>query len=270
MQAYTKTVGVRLLDVPQHLDREYTYYVPQTLWLSLAVGDFVLVPFGGANKKHSALVTSVSETEDYSKLKPILAQINTSLSLDEEMMALIRFLCDRTLCTMGDAVRRLIPAAAFAKSDEYFSVNKEALTSDKKLNTKATLILDFITAHEPVREERIEKEFGPEVRPILRRLVSEGLLSADTVIKESVGASEDIVFPVSNPDTSVLLKPRTPETHRRLWNRICNESSIAAQNLIDEGYKPAQIKALEKKGLLTVAKKEVLRTQDKLLRSLVR
>ena len=40
MQAYTKTVGVRLLDVPQHLDREYTYYVPQTLWLSLAVGDF--------------------------------------------------------------------------------------------------------------------------------------------------------------------------------------------------------------------------------------
>ena len=259
MQAYTKTVGVRLLDVPQHLDREYTYYVPQTLWLSLAVGDFVLVPFGGANKKHSALVTSVSETEDYSKLKPIIAQINTSLSLDEEMMALIRFLCDRTLCTMGDAVRRLIPAAAFAKSDEYFSVNTEALSSDRTLNTKATLIFDFIRAHEPVREERIEKEFGPEVRPILRRLVTEGLLNTDTVIKESEGASEDIVTPIPNADTSVLMKPRTPETHRRLWTRLCNESGIAAQALIDEGFKPAQIKALEKKGLLTITKKEVLR-----------
>ena len=112
MQAYTKTVGVRLLDVPQHLDREYTYYVPQTLWLSLAVGDFVLVPFGAANKKHSALVTSISETEDYSKLKPILAQINASLSLDDEMMSLVRFLCDRTLCTMGDAVHAMIPAGA--------------------------------------------------------------------------------------------------------------------------------------------------------------
>ena len=259
MQAYTKTVGVRLLDVPQHLDREYTYYVPQTLWLSLAVGDFVLVPFGGANKKHSALVTSVSETEDYSKLKPIIAQINASLSLDEEMMALVRFLCDRTLCSMGDAVRRLIPAAAFAKSDEYFSVNKEAFTPDRKLNTKATLIFGFIAAHEPVREERIEKEFGPEARPILRRLVSEGLLNTDTIIKESEGASEDIVFPVQNADTSVLMKPRTPETHRRLWDRICNESGIAAQTLIDEGFKSAQIKALEKKGLLTVTKKEVLR-----------
>jgi primosomal protein N' (replication factor Y) len=259
MQDYTKTVGVRLLDVPQHLDREYTYYVPQTLWLSLAVGDFVLVPFGGANKKHTALVTSVSETEDYSKLKPILAQINASLSLNEEMMALIHFLCDRTLCTMGDAVRRLIPADAFARSDEYFSISKEASVSEKKLNTKATLIFGFIAAHEPVREERIEKEFGAEVRPILRRLLADGILITDTVIKESEGASEDIVAPIPDADTSVLLKPRTPETHRRLWNRVCNEHSLAAQTLIDEGFKPAQIKALEKKGLLSVTKKEVLR-----------
>lgn len=259
MQDYTKTVGVRLLDVPQHLDREYTYYVPQTLWLSLAVGDFVLVPFGGANKKHTALVTSVSETEDYSKLKPILAQINASLSLNEEMMALIHFLCDRTLCTMGDAVRRLIPADAFARSDEYFSISKEASVSEKKLNTKATLIFGFIAAHEPVREERIEKEFGAEVRPILRRLLADGILITDTVIKESEGASEDIVAPIPDADTSILLKPRTPETHRRLWNRVCNEHSLAAQTLIDEGFKPAQIKALEKKGLLSVTKKEVLR-----------
>ena len=259
MEAYTNTVGVRLLDVPQYLDREYTYYVPQTLWLSLSVGDFVLVPFGAANKKHSALVTSVSETDDYSKLKPILAQINTSLSLDGEMMALVRFLCDRTLCTMSDAVRRLIPADAFARSDEYFSVNKEALSEGKKLNTKGALIFDFIAAHEPVREERIEKEFGTEVRPVLRRLLADGLLNADTVIKESQGASEDIVFPNAGADTSVLMKPRTPETHRRLWNRICNEQSVPAQTLIDEGFKSAQIKALEKKGLLSIAKKEVLR-----------
>jgi primosomal protein N' (replication factor Y) len=79
------------------------------------------------------------------------------------------------------------------------------------------------------------------------------------VIKESEGASEDIVSPIPDADTSVLLKPRTPETHRRLWNRVCNEHSLAAQTLIDEGFKPAQIKALEKKGLLSVTKKEVLR-----------
>ena len=259
MSAHTKTVGVRLLDVLPQIDREYTYYVPQTLWLSLAVGDFVLVPFGSANKKHSALVTSVSETDDYSRLKPVLAQINASLSLNEEMMALVRFLCDRTLCTMGDAVRRLIPADAFAKSDEYFSVNREALTPERKLNAKGSMVLDFIAAHEPVREERLAKEFGEEVRPTLRRLLADDFLIADTVIKESDGASENIVFPIPNADTSVLLKSKTAESHRRLWNRICNEKNIPAQTLIDEGFKSAQIKALVKKGLITVEKREVLR-----------
>lgn len=67
------------------------------------VGEFVLVPFGGANKKHCALVTSIGETEDFSRLKPVLSPINEQLALNEEMMALVRFLCDRTLCTVGDA-----------------------------------------------------------------------------------------------------------------------------------------------------------------------
>ena len=74
MDAYTNTVGVRLLDLPFHLDREYSYYVPDTLCFSPAVGDFAVVPFGGANKKHIALITSVGKTNDYGKLKPVLAQ----------------------------------------------------------------------------------------------------------------------------------------------------------------------------------------------------
>ena len=86
MEAYTNTVGVRLLDLPLHLDREYSYYVPETLCFSPVVGDFAVVPFGGANKKHIALITSVGKTNDYGKLKPILTQINRSLSLSEENM----------------------------------------------------------------------------------------------------------------------------------------------------------------------------------------
>ena len=116
MEAYVRTLGVRLLDVPYHLDIEYTYYVPENITAEFTVGEFVLVPFGGANKKHCSLVTSIGETEDFSRLKPVLSPINEQLALNEEMMALVRFLCDRTLCTVGDAVRRLIPAGAFERA----------------------------------------------------------------------------------------------------------------------------------------------------------
>ena len=67
MEAYVGTLGVHLLDIPHHLDIEYTYYIPETIDGDIPVGAFVLVPFGGANKKLVALVTSVGKTDDYSR-----------------------------------------------------------------------------------------------------------------------------------------------------------------------------------------------------------
>lgn len=261
MEAYTKTVGVRLLDIPYHLDREYTYYVPATLWAEPSPGGFVLVPFGGANKKHTALITSLGETDDYEKLKPVLALINEPLTLTEEMMALVRFLVDRTLCSFGDAVRRLIPADAFARADEYYSLREtHALpTSAGGLNEKSAKIVDFLSARSAVRAERIEKEFGAEVRPILRKLVADGYVTVDTVIKEAGGASEEIAVLAKDADTLVLSRPRTPESHRLLYARIAEAERIPVEHLLADGYKSAQIKALCKKGLITLEKKEIIR-----------
>lgn len=259
MDAYTKTVGVHLLDIPYHLDREYTYYVPETLCFSPSVGEFVLVPFGGANKKHTALITSVGQTDDYGKLKPVIAVINENLALTEEMMALVRFLLDRTLCSFGDAVRRLIPADAFAKANEYYSAELSALKEELSLNAKAETVFLFIAAHSPLRAERLEKEFGEEIRPTVRKLISEGLVTVDTVIKETKGASEEFAVPIEGADTAILAKPRTPESHRHLYAHIAENGRIPVATLLEEGYKTAQIKALEKKGLIILEKKEVIR-----------
>ena len=259
MDAYTNTVGVRLLDLPFHLDREYSYYVPDTLCFTPAVGDFAVVPFGGANKKHIALITSVGKTNDYGKLKPVLAQINRSLSLTEEMMEILRFICGRTLCTMGDAVRRLIPADAFAKATEFFSPNPIDAQTRDSLSVRMKTVFAFIEAHAPVREERLIKEFGAEISPVLRRLSAEGHVSSELTIKENSGASKEMIYPIPGADTGILLKPRTPESHRALFSRICEEEIISSQTLISEGYTAAQIKALTKKGLIRVEKKEHLR-----------
>ena len=262
MEAYTKTVGVRLLDIPYHLDKEYTYYVPQTLCLQPRTGAFVLVPFGGANKKHTALVTSVGETEDYERLKPVLAPISDQLALTEEMMALVRFLVDRTLCTYGDAVRRLIPADAFARADEYYTARKpHELPADgeKTLNEKSARLFAFISSRSSVRTERLEKEFGTDIRPVLRKLLSDGYITADTVIKEAGGASEEIAVVIPTADTSVLMKPRTPEAQKTLYARIADAERIPVSALLADGYKSAQIKALCTKGLITLEKKEVIR-----------
>lgn len=261
MEAYVRTLGVRLLDVPYHLDIEYTYYVPENITAEFTVGEFVLVPFGGANKKHCSLVTSIGETEDFSRLKPVLSPINEQLALNEEMMALVRFLCDRTLCTVGDAVRRLIPAGAFERADEYYFAASK--TEEFSLNAKAAAIHAFIAQHAPTSAARLEKEFGEDVRPALKTLLSEGYVTADTRIKEARGATEEIAAPKEGADPASLTKPRTPEAYRRLYAEISENGSIPTKALIEAGYKPAHIKALEKRGLITLTKTEVLRNHYK-------
>lgn len=257
MEAYTKTVGVHVLDVPYHLDIEYTYYVPESMSTDFAIGGFVLVPFGGANKKLCALITSIGETNDYSRLKPVLSAINEPLSLSGEMMALVAFLCDRTLCTVGDAVRRLIPADAFARADEIFFASE--LPDDAAINVKAAAIHAFIAEHAPVTAARLEKQFGEDVRPVLKSLLAAGYITADTIIKEARGAVEEFAAVIDGADTTVLTKPRTPEAQRRLYAEIAEAGRIRTRLLIEAGYKTTHLKALEKKGLITLEKEELLR-----------
>ncbi len=258
MEAYVTTLGVHLLDILYHLDIEYTYYVPETLGGEYTVGQFVLVPFGGANKRHTALVTSVGKTDDYSKLKPILSVINETLALDSEMMALVNFLCDRTLCTVGDAVRRLIPADAFCRADECYSAIPDAMP-DKSINEKTRSLFEFIQSHKSPTRKRIEKDFGADIRAALKVLLDKKLITADTVIRESHGATEDIISLNPDGDSTVLLRPRTPEVQRKLFAEISEMDTVPQSTLTEMGYPTAAIKALEKKGLILIEKHEVIR-----------
>ncbi len=252
-----RTLGVHLTDLPYHLDIEYTYYVPETIEGEIPVGAFVLVPFGGANRRMTALVTSVSTTDDYSKLKPIISPINETLTLTRDMMGLVHFLAERTLSSYGDAVRRLIPAAAFEKADEvYFPTEKPRPDT---WDPRTADIYNAVFQHAPLRADKLQKTFGDDIRPILRMLIREGYVTADTVMREAKGATEE--FAVLDPagDAVILSRPRTPEAHRNLYAEIAEHTRLPAKVLFEMGYKQAQLKALEKKGLIRLVKEERIR-----------
>ncbi len=257
------TLGVHILDVPYPLDVEYTYYVPDTLEPSFRVGEFVLVPFGGANKKLCALVTSIGDAgtlsaEERAKLKPVLALVNEPLALDDEMLALVAFLRDRTLCSYGDAVRRLIPADAFARASEVYSA-AEPPDEMPALNAKASAIYSYLREHSPASAEKMEAEFGADVRKVLRTFLSEGLAVADTRIREATGATVEIATAIPDADLSTLSRPRTPEAYRRLYETLLDRGATETKTLTEMGFKPAQIKAVQKRGLITLEKIETLR-----------
>ena len=104
--------SVHILDVPYHADRAYDYFVPPELRADLALGTLVCVPYGNANRKVPAVVTGLREQCDFENVKPVISLLSSGAALNEEMLALCDFLKEHTLCTIGDAVRAAVPAAA--------------------------------------------------------------------------------------------------------------------------------------------------------------
>ncbi|MBQ9510357.1 MAG: primosomal protein N' [Clostridia bacterium] len=259
MNKAPEKIGVRILDLPYHLDSLYTYYVPETLPDSVSRGDIVIVPFGAGNKKMYALVEETDSQATPEGIKPVAATVNRELSLSDEMLGVVAFLRERTFCTTGDAVRRLIPAEAFERADEYYTVCPAYDISG--LNQKSRIIFEYIKSKAGgIAQKELSKEFSDDIRPLLSRLIKAGAIRKDLKIDDSPKIKTELIVSVSESVTpDVLSTPRTSEEQRQLFWRIDEAGRIPLSQLVLEGYSPARVKTLEKRGWLVVEKCEKLR-----------
>ena len=99
---------VHILDAPYHLDRPFDYSAEDTV----RCGDLVRVPFGKSNNQRLGIVISVSDEPAGDGIKPVLSVTHGRFSLNEEMLGLCLFLKEHTLCTLGEAVRTILPPGA--------------------------------------------------------------------------------------------------------------------------------------------------------------
>ena len=165
--------GVYLLDAPFSIDREYDYRIPEGM--SPRPGDFVSVPFGSGNRRVTGLCTVLRESSDTdpAKIKPLFAVCSRELSLDGEMLGLMRFMKEQTLCTTGDAIHAILPPAALSKLTEFFALSPalsrafgsmpSASLGDadcEKLDASTLMVLDFIREHGRVSLSALTSRFG--------------------------------------------------------------------------------------------------------------
>ena len=99
---------VHILDAPYHLDRPFDYSSEDTV----RCGDLVRVPFGKSNSTRLGIVISVTDEPAGEGIKPVLSVAHGRFSLNEEMLGLCLFLKEHTLCTLGEAVRTVLPPGA--------------------------------------------------------------------------------------------------------------------------------------------------------------
>jgi len=253
---------VYLLDAPYHIDKLYDYYIPDELRGTLTVGGFAAVPFGTGNKKQLALIGGLASASAYTSLKPILAPACGSLVLSEEMIGLCLYMKEHFLCTVGDAVKAILPSAALTKVKDLYAV-KDGFTDFSSLTPKQEALCRYLLSKGKVREETAVKDHGPSVTALLSKLTAMGVLERDADYAESRAVVVETAvlnaeYEAFEPDAlATKVRGEKQKTALRAL-ALCGAMSL---NELRDRYEVERpiIKALAQKGFLTVESENTFR-----------
>lgn len=252
--------GAHILDVPAAADKEYSYFIPDSLREQVRIGGFVHAPFGRGNREKIGVVTSIRYEPALSEnLKPLVGCKTDGLcALDAEAMRLCEYLREQTFCSYGEAIRTLLPKGALGKLRGLYRIRQPEMGEEKResYNQKTIAVYDFLRAKKCCSTELLRRQFGEDVEKALLFLSEQGFLAVDYEMKESRGRYMDTVRLRSDADVGELLqKGKIRSEKQRLVLALlreeggCMELPVLKERL---GAVSAQVGALEKKGLLTV------------------
>ena len=99
------------------LDREFDYLIPDELADFVRIGSRVSVPFG--KREAEGFVVGFSEESSFDKLKAIARVVGKKPLVEENILALARWMADYYCCTVEQAVRTVLPSAVRRKGAKF-------------------------------------------------------------------------------------------------------------------------------------------------------
>ncbi|MBQ3064411.1 MAG: primosomal protein N' [Clostridia bacterium] len=248
-------VKVRLLDAPRFLDRAYSYALPASLAAETRPGSFVTVPFGGGNRRRMGLVTEVTDVAEYDEVKPVLSIVTPRISLSAEMLGLVSFLRETTLCATGDAVHTMIPAGAFSGVVERILPTGKTPADVTKLTPEETFFLSYLLRVGGASTAALQNRFGEATEAMLRRLLKMELITRELLQKGAMREKQCVTYEVADKETAqalvegALKKPRLGEKQRSALALLL-KGACTADVLREQGFAKAVLDGLSEKGLV--------------------
>ena len=271
--------GLHILKSPYHIDNVFDYFIPPQLRDTIALGDFVTVPFGKSNKREIALVISLKDFPDNKDVscKPIISICEKSFSLSPEMLSLCLFMKEQTLCTIGEAVKCIIPSSVLTSPYEVYKVAENLPQSSiRELKSAAKYIYEQLCKQKDKKMslENLTLKFGPPIKPTVNELVEKGIFIREFEIREASKKTEAYYTLEISEEQAKAIVERTDKEFRL---RSLTQISVVAEfldpgvNELDE--KPlmekkdvsySQLKSLCDKGILRRSRRVIDRSFDPL------
>ena len=270
--------AVHILGNPFCIDGAYHYFIPHFMVGSVKRGAFVTVPFGKGNRKQLGVVVSVGDASDLpreltpDKIKPIDGVCREKLFLTEKQLSLCFYLKETTLCTMGDAVRTVVPASALATLVEYYRPLADTDRSESRrasLNAQDLLVLEYIRTRGWVSGQTVKHRFGAKAAASLDHLCDKALIERELTVRQPevpVVRTSELGCPVETADAVLRGEKGYPRVTSELQKRVLELLAESFRGVEGNelrrmtGATSAHLKALVDKGLLTVTEEEAHRT----------
>lgn len=173
-----------------HFDMEYSYIIPDALLHCAVRGCRVIVPFGRGGQERQGMILEVERAvETDQKLKSIREVTDEEPVLNEEGIRLVRFLKERTFCTLFDAVKAMLPSGLGHKMRVQYASVSTTVPENVILSDDEMAIFCFLSEKgKYLDSDKISAGTGIEcVESVLSALCEKGLCvrNADTVRKVS-------------------------------------------------------------------------------------
>ncbi len=261
--AYEQLAKVHLLDALYHIDRAYDYRIPEALLGKVVAGDFVLVPFGGGNRRQIGVVMDIVEepikTNGF-QYKPVFSVLDRSIRLNAEMIRICTYLKEHTFCTVGDAVKTILPPCAFSKWEERYARTEKPLSSAMSARTLSILrqIEEGVDALSGLRTV-----FGAAVVKELEELVKEGYLHHTLLWKEQ--NRQYVKRYYLNLEEQELMQylqgERKLRSEKQLFAllTVAEQSGLTDKELFGLGVSAHSLKGLLEKEMIRVEKTDKIR-----------
>lgn len=244
---------VHITDIAYGIDRSYSYYVPHEMREAINIGSVVIVPFGNANKRVSAVVVGFSDDCDYPHTKSIDSIMNYPFEVPEGLIHTCAFMKERFFCTFGSAFRAVIPPGVNLGSETVYSINGQADASG--LNDAAEVLIRTIKPKGIMTERDIVSEYGDESKKLLQALCKCGVLIRESRVPEKLNEKNLFTYSltVSNEEAAHLSETGEglTEKQRGLIDLLTHYPAATMREIEEIGsYSQAIVNALVKKGLV--------------------
>lgn len=242
-----------------HIDKEYSYLVPEALRGTLKVGARVLVPFGGGNRRRQGLVLALGEEPCDGPLKPVAELLDEQPLLDAQMLRLAAFLRAKTLCTWYEAVRLVLPVGLNMVISAQYALAPGADETKPIQDEEQRRILAFLrTKRTAVGEKTLYAALGLCARSeALKALLAKGVVVKTEKARRKT-ADERIVMARLAPDAD--LHNATPKQRAVIeLLESCGSASLKEIKYYADASKTT-VDALNRKGVVEYFEREVLRT----------